>query len=780
MPVSPTYPGVYIEEVPSGVRTITGVSTSITAFVGAARRGPINKAVRVLSYSDFERKFGGLSIDSDLSYAVRQFFLNGGSDAYVVRLTKDSLPATRALQNAAGKDVLSLTALNRGKSGNDIEIRVDYNATNPAEHLASTFNLTLNYAPPDAPQDTRTETFPNLSMNHYDRRYVENVINDSSQLISVERVAALEDLPRGISISGDLTDNEGKLLNIGDLIDDRHNQFQVLVNSSIPPVRVQIAAADIGAAENTNEARLKTLCQAIENKVRAAGNSNKAIKNFTCTHDPADKPVRIKMTSGEPGEKSSVRILYGERNDLAYNLRLGTANGGTEEDAVATIRPAEIPERGVLTGGQLKDADIPSSGENAIPGDTKNTFKISIDGDIAKDVPLGDNAAQGSTLIDRLNDIARRIETTVRKLKSRPAYEGFTCAVNEKRQLVLISGTRGKDSSVVVSAPDKNDIAASLKLLGDAIITQPQNKMLEGGNETPYTPDDAYSVFIANNGEGIYALDKVDLFNILCLPGVTDAGILQDAAAYCNVRRAFLLIDAPKIITNPADMETLIAGPELPKSKDAAIYYPWLQIADPLNNGKLRSFAPSGTIAGLCARTDSTRGVWKAPAGTEATLVGVQGTTYTLTDGENGTLNPLGVNCIRTFPVMGTVTWGARTLRGADQMADEWKYIPVRRTALLIEESLYRGLQWAVFEPNDEELWAQIRLNVNGFMQTLYRRGAFQGATPSQAFFVKCDHDTNPQENIDRGIVTVQVGFAPLKPAEFVVVQISQKAGQSA
>jgi phage tail sheath protein FI len=183
-------------------------------------------------------------------------------------------------------------------------------------------------------------------------------------------------------------------------------------------------------------------------------------------------------------------------------------------------------------------------------------------------------------------------------------------------------------------------------------------------------------------------------------------------------------------------------------------------------------------VAGLYARTDGDRGVWKAPAGTEASLIGVQALSYQLNDRENGSLNPLGVNCLRSFPVYGAVSWGARTLRGADQMTSEYKYVPVRRLALFLEESLYRGTQWVVFEPNDEPLWAQIRLNLGAFMNSLFRQGAFQGKTPREAYLVKCDRETTTQDDINRGVVNILVAFAPLKPAEFVVIRIQQLAGQ--
>jgi phage tail sheath protein FI len=183
---------------------------------------------------------------------------------------------------------------------------------------------------------------------------------------------------------------------------------------------------------------------------------------------------------------------------------------------------------------------------------------------------------------------------------------------------------------------------------------------------------------------------------------------------------------------------------------------------------------PSGYIAGLYARTDASRGVWKAPAGTQAGLNGVVGLAADITDVQQGNLNPLSVNVIRSFTA-GVVSWGARTLT-ADP---EWRYVSVRRTAIMLRVSIYNGIQWAVFEPNDEPLWAQLRLNIGSFMTTLFRQGAFAGSTTSEAFFVKCDSDTTTSADVDRGVVNVQVGFAALKPAEFVVVTISQKAGQA-
>ncbi len=317
--------------------------------------------------------------------------------------------------------------------------------------------------------------------------------------------------------------------------------------------------------------------------------------------------------------------------------------------------------------------------------------------------------------------------------------------------------------------------------------------------------DDTYSTKVASGGEasdgndlggidylgsqgaktGIYALEKTDLFNILCVPPFSfamdvDAGTWATAASYCEKRRAMLVVDAPGGWNDKDDAKDPVSGVAAvgTNSKNAAVFFPRLRQPNPLHDNQMETFASCGAVAGVFARTDTNRGVWKAPAGLEATLVGVPQLSVSLTDGENGELNPLGINCLRAMPAAGRVIWGSRTLQGDDRLASEWKYIPVRRTALFLEESLYRGTQWVVFEPNDEPLWSQIRLNLGAFMHNLFRQGAFQGTTPKDAYFVKCDKETTTQTDINLGIVNILVGFAPLKPAEFVVIKLQQMAGQ--
>jgi phage tail sheath protein FI len=333
--------------------------------------------------------------------------------------------------------------------------------------------------------------------------------------------------------------------------------------------------------------------------------------------------------------------------------------------------------------------------------------------------------------------------------------------INKQSSFVTVAVASG------TTAPPPDTTLPSPKLTGtpndDGTVLLPSTNSAAGTNfETVLTA-------------ATTVLDQIDLFNLLCIPGEIVTATISTLELYCEGRRAFLIADADPGLTNP----TNVTGPPT-TGMNSAYYYPWIQAPDPLNQNRPSYYPPCGFVAGIYARTDGTRGVWKAPAGTEATLAGSSGVAVPLNDSQNGLLNPLGVNCIRNFSVYGIVIWGARTMQGNDELGSQWKYIPVRRTALFIEESLYRALKWAVFEPNDNPLWAELRLNVGSFMHTLFQQGAFQGQTPADAYFVKCDDETTTQNDIDLGIVNILVGFAPLQPAEFVVIQIQQMAGQIA
>jgi phage tail sheath protein FI len=644
-----SYPGVYIEEVPSGVRTIVGVATSIGAFVDYFAQGPMNKATRILSFADFERHFGGLDVRSEASYAIQQFFLNGGSEAYVVRVTSTTQThrakaAAISLQDSVGGNVvLTAIAKSEGAWGNGVRLDVDFATTDPANQ----FNLTVTNT-----QTTNgnlrvlaTEVFRNLVIDSSKPNDAVAVVNAGSQLVTLTAPASPAKRP---SMTGSLTgpNPDPTAPKQGDTMD---------VTLSGGPKK--FTTAGLGAPQTT----LAGLAAALQSLIQAA---DKSLANV------------------------NVSVLGSASSKSWLMAKAGTNN------------PSDV----LTLGGTIA---------------TKLTFDV-----------------------DKQNVQQYALGGTVAGAQALPGGE-----------------QKKGDDGTWDPANDSGGMAGG-------VIGDPDQKT------------------------GIYALKDVDLFNILCLPVTANLNDKNDASAgavataaegLCMDRRAIYILDVPQGAggRDTVDaIETWLDANATLRSKNAALYFPRVDIPDPLNAFRLRPVAPSGTIAGLYARIDGSRGVWKAPAGTEAGLMGVQSLEYRLTDGENGVLNPLAINCLRTFPVFGTVCWGARTLMGADQLADEYKYVPVRRLALFLEESLYRGTQWVVFEPNDEPLWAQIRLNIGAFMHNLFVQGAFQGQTPKDAYFVKCDKETTTQNDIDLGIVNIVVGFAPLKPAEFVIIKIQQMAGQ--
>ena len=720
MAVTPTYPGVYVEELPSGVRTITGVATSITALIGRTRRGPDNEPVRVQSFGEFERLFGGLWFHSTLSYAVRHFFQNGGGDALIIRVTHAE-SAVLALET--GGDPLRLQAAAAGPLGDRLEAEVTTTGTDRNVIVREIVRVGGN----DITVGEATYTADDIGD-------LIDAINNDGMLVTVDDGAVT---PAGLPNDAGVTSFAGG--------DDGASAARAPLAVTAETLTLTADAVGVGGNDfyatvihaSTNDDAFVLLIEEID----AAGT----------------------VTTSEVHDVAAVANL-GAALSLAGNTLL-------DSTVVATaMRPAEV------TRAQFSDGDAATAATLALtapteiltlsassPGAWGNALRVVVDHNTADPTnPEIFNLTVEE--LDRAGNVRdRELFRNVSLDETAPRYV--------ERVLEL-------ESALV-------EIAGALPATRPLAMTTLFSHGSDGGDLA-----DADLQGSQADKTGLYALEDADLFNMLCIPPISrdaDVGtaVLAEALAYCQAQRAILILDPPRTWTEPPDAEDATNGaPGLrgtlgtAQAINAALYFPRLRMPDPLQENRLATFAPCGAVAGIIARTDAQRGVWKAPAGIDASFSGVREFTYRLTDGENGRLNPLGVNCFRTFSAYGNIVWGARTLAGDDRLASEWKYVPVRRTALYIEESLYRGLHWAVFEPNDEGLWGQIRLNVGAFMHNLFRQGAFQGITPRDAYLVKCDRETNPQNLIDQGIVTVLVGFAPLKPAEFVVIQIQQLAGQ--
>lgn len=799
MPVTPpvTYPGVYVQEVPSGVRTIVGVSTSVAMFVGRAKKGILNKPFLCTNPTDFKKEFSYDTSVSEMPQHVKLFFENGGTKCYIMRIADGAEPATVTLKNEDKKEVILVTAKQAGITGDFIRIAVTYGGQNPEVD----FNMEIFQYEIDTngrKSIVVSESYKNLSMDKNSPKYAIKYINQNSKLVILELKNTAPEAENGFSQSlrpvqySTTGTAEEKAKSIRDaweaLIGSNSdtNEFEVSVDG-FGPVHIDLKSLDLSTFTVT---KLTDFKNAFKNNIKSIINTaltDAGSAGVTVDVSVEDGPVPaaadtastlLRISSGNTG---NVFIFPSSTNDLAVPLMFGTAQGGIEIGANAKRRPAPsgISFRAsdsakLISLAQLVQKDLKKiTIGDEIGFDTTNSEEQIFKNKIADTSPLtGDN--------DGIREKLRLMRDGINDYASDNPRKFFWKAELTGYRLTIIQ-TQGDDNLIANPfSTSTTDIAASFinnaryYSLGKTGLGKFQTQGAEAASDgnPPKTTD---------YGNAFEIIDKeVDLFNLLVLPADKDAAakpvsnVWGKASKFCLKRRAFLLMDAPDWKTVQAAQDE-IANYRIGLVKDhSAIFFPKLKVR---RNGVEDEVGASGAIAGLMSRIDSTRGVWKAPAGTEADIRGISGINTHFTDNENGVLNPRAINTIRVFP-NGIVNWGARTMDGDDDFASEYKYIPVRRLALYMEESLYRGLKWVVFEPNDEPLWSQIRLNVGAFMHNLFRQGAFQGEKPKDAYFVKCDKETTTQDDINRGIVNIWVGFAPLKPAEFVIIYLQQMAGQ--
>jgi phage tail sheath protein FI len=643
---------VYVQEVASGVRPIESASTSTAAFVGLTEMGPDDEALRITSWTEYQRFYGSFIKDGYLPASVFQFFNNGGRQCYILRVTRSAGEGAKAasttVRNSAPEPVagLEISARSAGAWGNFLVVTIENGSVDPSNELRISVRRQADalILPSDLATTMPLEVHDNLSMNPQAPNYIVSVLGARSNLIRATVPDTNRALQRGLYRGG-----PGPRLPLGPkrslMIDVDHDGLQQVVL----PEDIQ-ATEDLGAVAAAIQTAIRGLTK------KKASTPAEALANFTCTAEGDGAAAHLLLQSGTTAsEASSVAIRSAPVDDATRLLKLSTGDGGIAQDAFAPRRPAPAPA-----------------------------------------IQLGDNEITGPVVAARLGSDG----------EGEPSVQTFQA--------------------------------------------------------------------------GFARLNNKTDFSLLAVPGENSTDLMDSAMGYCERRPlqdVFYLGEMTNTDVSPAQAEAYRKQLKAPSSY-GALYFPWIKALDPSGaSAEPVLLPPSGYIAGLYARTDASRGVWKAPAGTSATLSGAVGLGVEVTDTEHGNLNPLGVNVIRRFPAAGIVSFGARTVTTTDA---EWKYVPVRRLAIMMRVSIYNGIQWAVFEPNDELLWSQLRLNVRSFMMGLFRQGAFKGATPSDAFFVKCDSDTTTQIEIDQGIVNVLVGFAPLKPAEFVIVKISQKAGQAA
>jgi hypothetical protein len=512
----------------------------------------------------------------------------------------------------------------------------------------------------------------------------------------------------------------------------------------------------------------------------------------------ADAVSVLQITSNNAGGTGSVRIQPSSTGDVATALALGSGQGGLEVSAFTPRRPAPtgislrasdpdvLRQVAEVVHNQLTSITLDAFDAGGAPTTVTVPINLLADGGADPTDPLWRNTQGG------IRAGLQRIADAINLFRNQNPLTFFWTATVVGNRLTLTSSQGSANAIGSIASPvagfaalfNPNVRYYSLGAGALAGFQTPSPAVDVDGNVTaPVTDGDPPQ--LGDYTDAFTLIDKqVDIFNLMILPedlGTSPAPVPLNqvygpASVFCQQRRAFLIMDAPSDWKTAQDATTKVAAARIGVVKDhSAIYFPRVVIP---SGRKTKTLGASGAMAGLYARIDGTRGVWKAPAGVEADIRGIIGLSLLFSDAEHGAINPRGVNVLRAFP-NGLVSFGARTNDGDDDFASEYKYIPIRRLALYIEESLYRGLKWVVFEPNDEPLYSQIRLNVGVFMQDLFRRGAFQGQKPSDAYFVKCDTETTTQSDRNLGIVNIIVGFAPLKPAEFVILYLQQMAGQT-
>ena len=1015
MPVTVSYPGVYVQEIPSGQQTIAGVATSITAFVGRTYRGPVNQATTIFSFADFQRGFGGLSNGYPLGFAVRDFFQNGGSQAIIVRIygpywldypvpqAQESFAETAVQQvmNQLGtvlpqtSDAVTSVASSVAASYYGGEYPEQYQAANYMATQAADWSTAV-----DAASATVLVTYLGevatvmqsaanavlaaiLSPESYGRE--EAVISspppDNTAVVEVAQAAALAQIPgpaqqaamlvykqvqeeydtsatatfdtlvtaattavADVNVGVQALENslpsppvsesaddlllgvvnaipgaksgatvpetsQGAALaganamlaqvlpafQIGQIPESTYAeplgevylgqlaadpQPSLAVRTSLPattagiPVQAPASFAKVVAAANSvaEAAWLAALDNTTAQNGMAASTAAGEAAAFVKTNNPAlpaASQAAATVSTAVSGallngiEAAATAGSNAVAKAVASALQIATSNG-----AIAALQSTEAVALAAWTGafGGSMDPAAVTAAVNAAPsrsaaqaaqgyytaasGGTPRAAALAVSQNLATatagalpvlvlnaanpgewpngsltvtlntngitpaavtsmnltpapgnapfsagdlfNLAVGYTAPDGSTMSETWNGVSLRSDAGAQRIDR-------VLASSSLIQYIPPGSTPG--GAYPTTAPPSVPVSGALGVAGET-STGDASVALQGTASLPLQLDDLLGNQAAHTG--IYALDHVDQFDLLCIPPDTQIETLppaippvdpddqwrlelyQTAAQYCSTKYAMLIMDPPTqwAIDVGAGNTTQISINDLgtygPEGEYAAVYFPYLIEGNPLLNGQLGYFAPSGAMAGIMARTDAARGVWKAPAGiNDGAISGTMGLELRLSDNDSGLLNPQGINCLRTFPVYGNVVWGARTLKGADVLNNDYKYVPVRRLALYIEASLLRGLQWAVFEPNADPLWSSIRLTVNSFMNTLFRQGAFAGSTAKDAYFVACDSTTTTQTDIEQGIVNVTIGFAPLLPAEFVVITIQQLAGQT-
>ena len=804
-------PGVYVEEIEIGAKPIEGVSTSTAGFVGMTERGPLNNPTLVTSFAEYQRTFGGYLGDDFkefrfLPYAVEGFFSNGGQRAYITRVALKSKPETDQSQSeiaARASGILpdmsgKTTSLSADAKTGDITLRIPVGDVNDLKIndilllKGGLYNEFLNF-------EGRVEVLTldaKITSPISKGDIAEKMVVDTAKTYEV------------VTVSGnDITLNDSDIsgLNLGDGI-------EIGVDSTLEICVI---------ADKTPSKSVITVKTPLKN----THNQNEPVKKLIKTNPPQ----KITIISVDTGD--GILVAYDAQNALNDIINIGTD--------YFTVK--SIDSNGIILIDQKLKYDHAAGIDDILQlspainvtalneGEWGNRIKIIVVGDkhlssskLTFDAPSGQKYIDLETVVgmekgtllllpnkqyvsvdDVINsestkrviltnnltaklltgEIVQTVEfdLIVRYDEYEEDYRYLSLVADHSRYLTKII-TPTTSSFITVSVPTGSNPQSPYQKIPMPPQGDDPGWMLKGGKDGIPFSSEANAVYVGNDfleptlRTGLFALKNIDGISIVAVPGLSSKdykNIQSKLINHCEIMGdRFAVLDSEK----EADTTAIQSQRNLFDSKYAAIYYPWISIFDPLSQQQI-DMPPSGHVCGIYARSDTERGVHKAPAnevvsGALDLEVMSSGLRAIITKGQQDVLNPKGINCIRAFPGRGIRVWGARTI-SSDPL---WHYVNVRRLFIYVEKSINDGTQWVVFEPNDEKLWARVKQTINQFLTTVWRSGALMGTTQDEAFFVKCDRSTMTQDDIDTGKLIVLIGIAPVKPAEFVIFRIAQVA----
>ena len=871
MTVQVTYPGVYIEELPpAGPPAIAGVPTSLTAFLGRAPVGPIDKPRTITSFGDYSRFYGGLAVDCPMSYAVNDFFNNGGSEAVIGRLFEPApgkgdgvarlpFPPSPPLlpegwQLAATAKTGATTISVQGPTTDEGEpmlgmtftlggAKTSYTVTSYTTAPTGKTIASIDFTPPivGAPGATLPICTP-TTFDHGPAPADWVVSEVSSSTLTATSGTGIPDMGDTLTIAG------------------ADGVFVIQAQPKVTPDAKGVASISMDLSPAPTTAMPGQVIT-----ISPPAPSLPAVNWRIDSYQVQKAPYTLDLINGQNAPLPGDTFTVGAKSDkyIVVDFTPGSTDGGKltfelEPSATMPSKPDEAfcfccpvrftrppPKGWEIAKGAAKagDTSMTLKKNTATTGviDVGHTFKIAGDDTVYTIVIFNPSTLTADFLPQAKKPFSTTDEITISPplmlTASNPGDWGnaLTAAVDdnginkatvtmvaeyqlEKEDLFNLTLTQKNAKGKVVATEKHMNVSvrtdgvqgtypnrldrvlknqSNLARVGFLSMTPPVNGSAvlgTGGNNGTNLSVESY-LGDSETHTGIYILDHIPIFNLLCIPPDQraypdvplamqdlDPTVQHEAAMYCTDRRAIYIVDPPAAWAEKVEQGDITeidptklqitgnnaSGEEV--ARNAAIYFPRLLQEDPLMKNQLEVFAPSGAIAGAIAANDVARGVWTAPAGVQAGLANVPKFEVNLNDKQNGVLNPIAINCLREFPLYGPVVWGARTMMGATQLDDEYKYLNVRRLTLYIESSLYYGTQWAVFQDNNEALWSSLRLSVNNFLAGLAKQQAFY------SYSVTCDASTTTPEDIEQGIVNILVKIAPVKPAEFVVIQIQQIA----